>query len=109
MKEDSRNLLTASIILALITFFCIICVSANAQEIKREGNTFVQVSNLQQSHDVQTPYFYKVKEMSYSIWITSKGRCYIVRLSKNGNPYKQYLSKDICLQICEELNIQYQE
>ena len=62
----------------------------SAQEVKREGNTFVQVSNLQQSHDIQTPYFYKVKEMSYSIWITPKGRCYIVRLSKNGNPYKQY-------------------
>ena len=97
-------------IITLITILFVIGVAVvSAQEIKREGNTFTQVSNIQQSHDIQTTYFYKIKEMSYSIWITPKGRCYIVRLSKNGNPYKQYLNKDICLQICQEMNIEYKE
>lgn len=100
-----KTFLTILALVIAITFV----QTVSAQEVKREGNTFVQVSDLQQSHDIQTAYFYKIKEISYSIWITPNGRCYIVRLSKNGNPYKQYLNKDICLQICQEMNLEYKE
>ena len=84
---------------------------AYAQEsnYKREGTNFTQVQPLKSSTDVQTMYTYQIKDDVYPIWITKNGRCYIIRTSKNGNQYKQYLSKDICLQICQELGIEYKE
>lgn len=84
--------------------------SANAEEkYQREGNNFVVTQTIHQSTDIQTVYTYTVKDVVYPIWITKNGRCYVVRLSKNGNQYKQYLDKDICLQICKEMNIEYKE
>ena len=83
--------------------------TVSAQEIKQEGNNFTVEKTIQQSSDVQTVYTYQIKDNVYPIWITKNGRCYIVRTSKNGNQYKQYLSKDICLQICQELGVEYKE
>ena len=83
--------------------------TVSAQEIKREGNNFTIEKTIQQSSDVQTQYTFTIKDNVYPIWITKNGRCYIIRTSKNGNQYKQYLNKDICLQICQELNIEYKE
>lgn len=80
-----------------------------ANEVKREGNNFTVEQTIQQSSDVQTKYTFTIKDNVYPIWITKNGRCYIVRTSKNGNQYKQYLNKDICLQICQELGVEYKE
>ena len=87
------------------------CAISYAQEsnYKREGTNFTQVQTLKSSTDIQTVYTYQIKDDVYPIWITKNGRCYIIRTSKNGNQYKQYLSKDICLQICKELGIEYKE
>lgn len=94
-------------ILTFALFAGVIC--ANAQEVKREGNNFTQVSNLRQSNDTQTVYTYTIKDISYPIWITKNGRCYIVRTSKNGNQYKQYLDEEISKQIAKELGVEYVE
>ena len=83
--------------------------TVSAQEVKREGNNFTVEKTIQQSSDVQTQYTFTIKDNVYPIWITKNGRCYIIRTSKNGNQYKQYLNKDICLQICKEMNIEYKE
>ena len=96
-------------LLCAVLLCCFAATKAFGQEVQREGNNFTQVSNLRQSNDVVTAYTYTIKEIVYPIWITPKGRCYIVRTSKNGNQYKQYLDKNICLQICKELNVEYQE
>ena len=82
---------------------------AQESNYKREGTNFTQVQPLKSSTDVQTMYTYTVKDTVYPIWITKNGRCYIIRTSKNGNQYKQYLNKEICLQICQELGIEYKE
>ena len=98
------------LVIALITVVLVIGVAiASAQEVKREGNNFTVEQTIQQSSDVQTQYTFTIKDNVYPIWITKNGRCYIVRTSKNGNQYKQYLNKDICLQICQEMNIEYKE
>ena len=98
---------------ALFAMLFIVGVAATfaegSKQVTREGNNFTQVTTLQQSSDMQTVYTYTVKDIVYPIWITKNGRCYIVRTSKNGNQYKQYLDKEICLQICQELNIEYKE
>lgn len=99
------------IALGIVLFVIIAAVaSASAQEkYQRDGNNFVATQTVHQSTDIQTVYTYTVKDIVYPIWITKNGRCYIVRISKNGNQYKQYLEKDICLQICREMNIEYKE
>lgn len=101
------------VLFALFTVLFIVGVAVafaeDNKQVTREGNNFTQVTSLQQSTDVQTVYTYTIKETVYPIWITKNGRCYIVRTSKNGNQYKQYLDKSISLQICQELNIEYKE
>ena len=97
-------------IISLIAVLFVIGVAVvSAQEVKREGNNFTVEKTIQQSSDVQTQYTFTIKDNVYPIWITKNGRCYIIRTSKNGNQYKQYLNKEICLQICQEMNIEYKE
>ena len=97
-------------IISLIAVLLVIGVAVvSAQEVKREGNNFTVEKTIQQSSDVQTQYTFTIKDNVYPIWITKNGRCYIIRISKNGNQYKQYLKKEICLQICQEMNIEYKE
>lgn len=97
------------IIVLLVVMIATMFVCANAQEVKRDGDNFTVEKVLHQSSDVQTKYTFTVKDVVYPIWITKNGRCYIVRTSKNGKQYKQYLAKDICLEICKELNVEYKE
>lgn len=84
-------------------------VCANAQSVNREGNNFTQVQTVKQSEDKQTKYTYTIKDKVYPIWITKNGRCYIIRTSKNGNDYKQYLPEEVSRQICIELGVTYVE
>ena len=97
------------LILIVVVIAIAFVQTVSAQEVKREGNNFTVEQTIQQSSDVQTQYTFTIKDNVYPIWITKNGRCYIIRTSKNGNQYKQYLNKDICLQICQELNIEYKE
>ena len=100
-----KNFLSILALVIAITFVQIV----SAQEVKREGNNFTVEKTIQQSSDVQTQYTFTIKDNVYPIWITKNGRCYIIRTSKNGKQYKQYLNKEICLQICQEMNVEYKE
>lgn len=106
---NSHNMKRFIFALLAVLFTVGVSLAFGQDNYKREGNSFTQVATLKSSTDVQTVYTYQIKDIVYPIWITQKGRCYIVRTSKNGNQYKQYLEKDICLQICKELGIEYQE
>ncbi|MCR5270578.1 MAG: hypothetical protein K6D91_06125 [Prevotella sp.] len=62
--------------------------------IKRQGNTFIEVSNKQaKGEDIKTPYTYKAKDGKiYPIFRSKNGKYYIIRTSKkSGKEYKQYL------------------
>lgn len=76
-------------------------------EVKREGNTF-KVEQTSKASDTRTKYTWEDKEGNkYPIFVTKKGACYVVRVSKKtGKEYKQYLPKDIQETIKKELNIQ---
>lgn len=95
------------VMLALVV--CAITMSAQTDSLSytREGTNFTKVQTVQQSSDVKTIYTYTIKDTAYPIWITKNGRCYIVRISKNGNEYKQYLEESISREICKELNVEY--
>jgi hypothetical protein len=66
-----------------------------AQDVKREGNTFVQVQSDKVSlkNDTKTQYTYKAKDgKEYPIYLSKNGKAFIVRVSKKtGREYKQYL------------------
>lgn len=94
------------------TLFIIMLILAgfhtcNAQQVKREGNTFVQSSQIVKSE--QTKYTWKdSKGNEYPIYIAKSGSCYVVRVSKkSGKEYKQYLGKEISAEICREMKREY--
>lgn len=101
------------IILAAATLFVAVAVSAAQSDttIVRNGNTFTKTVTVKESKTTSqlTPYTYEIKDVQYPIYITTNGRCYIVRTSKNGNEYKQYLPENIARTICAEMNIEYKE
>lgn len=65
-------------------------------EVKREGDTF-KVEQTAKASDTQTKYTWEDKAgQKYPIYITKKGACYVIRVSKKtGKEYKYYLPKDI--------------
>lgn len=82
--------------------------STYAQSVKREGTTFVVSSSRSKSEPVKTKFTWKVGDVEYPIYISSTGSCYIIKTSKKtGKEYKQYLPKEVCAEICKELNIEY--
>jgi hypothetical protein len=82
--------------------------STYAQNVKREGTTFVVSSSRSKSEPVKTKFTWKVGDVEYPIYISSTGSCYIIKTSKKtGKEYKQYLPKEVCAEICKELNIEY--
>ena len=66
-----------------------------AQDVKREGNTFVQVQSEKVSlkNDTKTQYIYKDKNgKEYPIYLTKNGKAFIIRVSKkSGKEYRDYL------------------
>lgn len=105
--KTALTFLTA--LFAAVSLCCIAATKAFGQEVKREGMNFTQVNTAQKSSDIKTEYTYTIREISYPVWVTKNGRCYILRISKNGNEYKQYLPEEVSRQIAEELGIEYKE
>lgn len=73
-----------------------------------KGNTIVATS-VQKQKAEKTPYSFQAKDgKTYPIYISQRGSCYIVRVSKKtGKEYKQYLGKEISQEICKKLKRTY--
>ena len=83
---------------------CIIFTTRTyAQDVTKNGNTFVQVSKKKPKDDViLTKYYYEIDGKKYPIFLSSKGKAFIKRISaKSGKEYRQYLPK-ITKQIAKE-------
>ena len=98
-----------ALLLLAVLLCCIFTTNTFGQEVKREGNNFTQVQSVAKSTDTQTIYTYTIKDTTYPIWITKNGRCYIIRTSKNGKEYKQYLPEEVSKAVCAELGVEYIE
>lgn len=88
--------------------FSIEVVSAQSKiNYEQKGTNFVQTTTKDSStFDVKTIYTWEIKGEKYPIYITSRGACYIKRISsKTGKEYKQYLPKEIQETIKKELKI----
>lgn len=90
--------------------FCLILAAislTSTAEVKRNGDTFKVEQTSIASQGEKTKYTWEDKEGNkYPIYITKKGACYILRISKKtGKEYKYYLPKEIQAQIKQEIGI----
>ena len=91
----------------IITLLIVLTMSViGYADIVRDGDTF-KVETTSVNKDTKTKYTWEDKEGNkYPIYITKKGACYVLRVSKKtGKEYKYYLPKDIQETIKRELNI----
>ena len=82
---------------------------AQQQQVTREGNTFsVVTKKTKQATETKTEYEWQdAKGNKHTIYVGKTGACYVKRISKAGNEYKQYLDAEVSAQVCKELGIEY--
>jgi len=82
-----------------------------AQDIQRQGNTFVVTKSSTSANNAKkTPFTWQdSKGNKYPIYISKNGACFVKKVSKKtGKEYKQYLGKEISAQISKEMGIKYE-
>lgn len=93
-------LFLVGLVLAFVTF----SMPCNAQNVVRKGNTFTQIRVKSQPKDTFsiTSYTYTTLDgVKHPVYVSKKGKYFIIRISKNGNKYRQYL-KNVQKQLEEE-------
>lgn len=107
MKEIKTNSIAITFIVALFLLF-FGASKMNAQSFTQNGTNFTQVSK-SLSQGTKTKFtFTDSKGNKYPIYITEKGRCYVMKVSsKTNKEYKYYLKEDLSRQVCKELGITY--
>lgn len=80
---------------------------ASYADVVRDGDNFKVEKTTSVNQDTKTKYTWEDKEGNkYPIFITKKGACYVLRISKKtGKEYKYYLPKDIQETIKKELGL----
>ena len=92
----------------IIAALLMLSLSANAQSVKREGNTFkVEQISRNKAEPIKTKFTWEYKGIKYPIFISKSGSCFILKMSKAGKEYRQYLPKEVSIQIAKEYNIKY--
>lgn len=88
-------------IVLLLGFIAIANGNIKAQNVIRKGNTFVeQKSDSARGGATKTQYLYTDKKgRTDTVYISSTGKAFVWKVSKNGNRYRKYLPK-----ITEQLN-----
>lgn len=96
IKQILKYTITMAIIF-LIWFACVASVNAQSVQIKQQGNTFVEVVD---SGRKTTMVYIDKDGNKYPIYVSSKGKHFILKVSKkSGKVYKKYLK-----QVDEQLN-----
>lgn len=103
---ENSIIINMKYIIALLVAL-VLSVSSYA-DVVRNGNTFKVENTTSVNKGTQTKYIWEDKEGNkYPIYITKKGTCYVIKVSKKtGKEYKYYLPKNIQETIKKELNIQ---
>lgn len=86
-----------ALVWSVLLLWLIIAVtnSMKAQNVIRHGNTFVeQKSDSARGGATKTQYLYTDKKgRTDTVYISSTGKAFIWKISKNGNRYRKYLPK----------------
>lgn len=93
-----------AILLALIVLVACVNNSIAATQITREGNNFKESTEKVEAQ--KTTYTYEIKGVKYPVYVSPKGKLYIIRVSKKtGKEYKSYLKGEVAETIKKELKI----
>lgn len=77
-------------IIAII--FMMGAILANGQKPSYKiGSDSMLVNVVTKSNDKDTGFKVEIKGVKYPVFVSARGKYYIVRISKKGNEYKQYL------------------
>lgn len=84
--------------------------AVQAQDYKIQGKTITATKAERSKAEPQdTGYTLEEGGKTYHVYVGASGSCYIVKVSKNGNEYKKYLSAEISREICKAINHEYKE
>lgn len=96
-KDNRIDSIIAAMFIACFIWFCLFCcasVEVHGQNVQRKGKTFIeQKDTVQKPKAQETDYVFVDKDgQAYPIWVSSKGRYFIVKVSKKtGKEYRKYL------------------
>jgi hypothetical protein len=73
-----------------------VSITGNAQnkepQIEQQGNVFIQKSTRSSGQIIKTNYIYEdSKGNRDTIYLSSTGKAFVFKVSKNGNTYRKYL------------------
>lgn len=75
-----------------LTLAFIFSVSSWSQNVIKRGKTFVDTTTVVRQEAQKTEYTYQKGDSVWSVYISSKGKVFIIRYSKRtGRAYRQYL------------------
>ena len=99
---------------AIILFIISVTLVANADDNKTykcEGNTYSSTGRVKSNSSAPVSTgctWIDSKGISYPIFISESGSCYIVKISKKtGKEYKTYMKPEVSQDICEKLGKEY--
>lgn len=108
MMLNLKHLLVMVFVLLSVNLMAQTSISSTGIEYSENDKQF-SISRTNTNNAQLTDYTWKdSKGNVYPIYISSSGSCYIIKTSsKTGKEYKQYMKKEISIQICKELNVEY--
>ena len=94
--------------IVLTLLFTLVSITGNAQnnepQVEQQGNVFIQKST-HGGQIIKTNYIYEdSKGQRDTIYLSSTGKAFVFKVSKNGNTYKKYLPE-----VTRKLNQTYDE
>ena len=94
MRKSSRVMAWVVLVLSLVLFSSTgVLAQDNKPTIEQKGNVFIQKANGRSSGQIiKTNYIYEdSKGQRDTIYLSSTGKAFVFKVSKNGNTYKRYL------------------
>ena len=95
-----KNIGIAFVLFIIIYLLFFVCAIVSAQNVKRQGNTFIEQVDTTQTKKLkgqvyETDYVYVDKEgHAYTVYLSSNGNAFINKISKkSGRKYRKYLPK----------------
>lgn len=106
----SKRILITVIFLLSLVFAVNIKAETETMDYIVNGYVYTAVKDsTTKSVAILTPYYYKIGETQYEIYMSSKtGSCFINKISKKtGNSYRYYLGEGISKDVCNKMGVAY--
>jgi len=90
--------------LLVIVGLFVCSLTINAQDYRREGNTFISTKTTKSKGETKkTKYTWQEPDgKKYPVYMSSGGSCFILRTSKKtGKEYRKYLGKEVSAEMRE--------